>query len=58
MFFVRGRVPDAHIFLHSLDFAEAGEFALTDLQKGPMGWLEYVKGVAFALGEAGYPLHG
>ena len=50
--------PDAHIFLHSLDFAAADGFALTDLQKGPMGWLEYVKGVAFALGEAGYPLHG
>lgn len=49
---------DAHILIHSLDFAAAGEFALADLQKGTMGWLEYVKGVAFALGTAGYPLHG
>ena len=49
--------PDAHVRLHSLDFAETGEFALDALHKGA-GWLEYVKGMAFALGEAGYPLHG
>lgn len=49
---------DTHLLIHSLDFAATGEFALADLHKGTMGWLEYVKGVAFALGEAGYPLRG
>lgn len=48
---------DRIVRLHSLDFAETAVFSLDDLQKGT-GWAEYVKGVAWALQEAGYAAHG
>jgi galactokinase len=55
---------DDRILAHSLDFPEqpAG-FALDEVRRetplpGNEGWVEYVKGVAWALHNAGYPLHG
>lgn len=49
---------DSTIRLHSLDFDETAEFSLNALQHENAGWAEYVKGVAWALQEAGYDLHG
>jgi galactokinase len=43
--------------LYSLDYGETAVFSLDDLNKGS-GWSEYVKGTAWALQTAGYPLNG
>jgi galactokinase len=42
--------------VHSLDFDETVHFDLTGLAKVSDSWSEYVKGVAWALQEAGYTL--
>jgi galactokinase len=49
--------PDRLVAAHSLDFAETLEFNLDRLEK-QSGWIEYLKGVAWALQEAGYALTG
>lgn len=54
---------DSLVRIHSLDFDQYGEFDLSDLPETaePIkreGWLEYVRGVAWALRSAGYPLKG
>lgn len=47
-----------NVRVYSVDFAEQCEFSLNaDIEKGD-GWIEYIKGVAAALAEAGYPLSG
>ncbi len=48
--------PDRLVLAHSLDFDETAEFDLDRLEK-QAGWIEYLKGVAWALQEAGYTLH-
>ncbi len=48
---------DRHVVTHSLDFAETAEFDLDRLEKRA-GWVEYLKGVAWALQEAGHALTG
>ncbi len=48
---------DRSVRVHALDFGAAGAFELDGLERGE-GWLEYVKGVAWALQEAGYSLAG
>jgi len=56
--------PDERVALHSLDFPEQpAAFALDDVrrrQPAPAGegWAEYVRGVAWALHEAGHALAG
>lgn len=50
--------PDAHVRVHSLDFCQTAEFDLGCLQKGGSGWAEYLKGVAAAMQEDGFPLRG
>ncbi len=40
--------PDRHVTIHSLDFNETAEFDLDRLEK-QSGWIEYLKGVAWAL---------
>ncbi|MCS7261395.1 MAG: galactokinase [Anaerolineae bacterium] len=47
-----------YVTAYSLDFDGMAEFALNDLRHTASGWAEYLKGVAWALQEAGYPLHG
>jgi len=42
----------------SADFGAWGEFALDGLERGQEGWLEYLKGVAWALREQGHQLRG
>ena len=48
---------DAKVRLFSADFGVWGTFSLDALEKGK-GWLEYPKGVAWALQEEGYTLRG
>ncbi len=49
---------DRQVILHSLDFGQVHTFSLDSLQHSGAGWAEYVKGVAWALMEAGYVLRG
>ncbi len=49
---------DRQILAHSLDFAGSTTFALDELTRRDDGWAEYVKGVAWALQQAGHRLHG
>jgi galactokinase len=48
---------DGRVVLRSLDFADEQAFDLGALQRG-QGWIEYVKGTAWALQETGAPLRG
>ena len=48
---------DKRVRLYSIDFEIWGEFSLDDLQKDS-GWLEYFKGVAWALQQEGLTLNG
>jgi galactokinase len=48
---------DGRVVLRSLDFAEEQEFDLGRLHRG-QGWIEYVKGTAWAFQEAGASLRG
>lgn len=47
-----------HVTVHSQDFRALIEFRLDDLRNTGTGWPEYLKGVAWALQAAGYPLGG
>ncbi len=48
---------DAVVHLHSIDFNQTESFLLLDFTKS-LGWIEYVKGVAWALQQQGYALKG
>ncbi|MGQ9889858.1 MAG: galactokinase [Aggregatilineales bacterium] len=50
--------PDSYVHLHSLDFNDLLVFDLDAFLREPPSWAEYVKGVAWALQEAGYALRG
>jgi galactokinase len=52
--------PGSHrrVTVHSLDFDGTAEFSLDELRNTGAGWAEYLKGVAWSLGEAGYRLCG
>jgi galactokinase len=49
---------DKRVAVHSLDFKAPAEFNLDSLKKGREAWVEYIKGVAWALQNAGHKLHG
>ena len=49
---------DRRVAVRSLDFKESGEFAIDGLKNLKAGWIEYLKGVAWSLQEAGYGLSG
>jgi galactokinase len=51
-------LPDRRVVLTSLDFDHTAGFSLDNLQPGREAWVEYVKGTAWALQEAGYTLQG
>ena len=51
------RREDDHVKLYADEFEIWDEFSLAELERGK-GWLEYPKGVAWALQEAGYSLQG
>lgn len=50
--------PDRSVTVHALDFAESDTFDLDDLAPRPGSWANYVRGVAWALGQHGYALGG
>ncbi|PJF25096.1 MAG: galactokinase, partial [Phototrophicales bacterium] len=54
---LRPRSDDA-VALVSIDFADSAEFSLSELVKRDSLWAEYVKGVAWAMREAGLTLRG
>jgi galactokinase len=49
---------DGQVRVASLDFAEDASFALDPLEHGGPPWSEYLKGTAWALGQAGHSLGG
>jgi len=49
---------DRRVLVHSIDFDQPGEFPLDQLSAGEAGWVEYLKGTAWSLQEAGLPLAG
>jgi len=49
---------DRRVVVHSLNLNKTVEFSLAVLARRESGWAEYIKGVAWALQEAGYKLAG
>src|SRR5574340_138429 len=49
---------DRRVLAHSVDYNEDNEFSLADLQRGKPSWVEYLKGTAWSLQEAGCELQG
>jgi len=49
---------DRRVVGHSLDFHQTVEFSVEGVRDKGTGWGEYLKGVAWALQEAGYTLQG
>ena len=49
---------DRQVLVYSLDFAGSAIFSLDEWTRGDGDWIEYVKGVAWVLQEAGHRLHG
>lgn len=49
---------DRRVVVHSLDYNETSEFSLDQLAKGNPSWIEYLKGVAWSLSQAGHKLRG
>ncbi|MDB4878878.1 MAG: Galactokinase [Gemmatimonadetes bacterium] len=47
---------DGRVVVHSLDFGETASFALDDEARGNDGWVQYLRGMGWALREAGYRL--
>jgi len=49
---------DRRVTVFSVDYDESGEFSLDQLTNEKSGWIEYIKGTAWSLQEAGYQLSG
>jgi galactokinase len=49
---------DSVVEIHSLDFDDEQTFDIARLHRGDAGWLEYIKGTAWTLVEAGYEPQG
>ena len=50
--------PAQHVILHALDLKQSAEFSLESLKHENQEWVEYLKGIAWALQQAGYPIEG
>jgi galactokinase len=50
--------PDNHVVIHSLEYNATVEFNLEQIQHGVPSWIEYIKGVAWAMQEDGWNLTG
>jgi galactokinase len=48
---------DRQVSVTTLDYDDTAAFSLDNMEKGE-GWIEYVKGTAWAMQEAGYALNG
>ena len=49
---------DRRVVVHSIDYQQSAEFSLDDLSRQNAGWIEYLKGTAWSLQEAGHRLRG
>ncbi len=49
---------DRRVVVHSVDYQQAAEFSLDAVTRENAGWIEYVKGTAWSLQDAGYALTG
>ena len=49
---------DRRVMVHSIDFDQSGEFSLDGFSRQQAGWLEYLKGTAWSLQDAGHRLTG
>ncbi len=49
---------DSRVLIHSLDFPDPADFDLTQMSRADEEWVEYVKGVAWALQQDGHTLNG
>lgn len=49
---------DARVAVYSVDYDQAVEFSLEGLRHEKAGWIEYLKGTAWSLQDAGYRLLG
>ncbi len=49
---------DRRVAVRSIDYNESAEFSLDDLVQQKAGWIEYIKGTAWALQDAGWGLVG
>src|SRR3989304_1116738 len=49
---------DRKVLVHSIDYQQIGEFDLDALSNTKSGWIEYLKGTAWSLQDAGHRLCG
>jgi galactokinase len=49
---------DSRVLIHSLDFSASADFDLKGFSRSDEEWVEYVKGVAWALQQEGHMLYG
>lgn len=49
---------DRRVVVHSIDYDQPGEFSLDDLRDEKSGWMEYLKGTAWAMQQHGFQLTG
>jgi galactokinase len=49
---------DAQVAVHSMNYNEPGSFSLDNLGEKGEGWIEYMKGTAWSMQDAGYVLAG
>ena len=49
---------DRRVVVHSIDYNQSAEFSLENLQNEKSGWIEYIKGTAWALADASFKLTG
>jgi galactokinase len=49
---------DRRIAVYSVDYDQTGEFSLDDLRNEKAGWIEYLKGTAWSLQDAGFAMTG
>ena len=52
------RRDDRRVLVHSIDYGQSGEFPLDGLTDQKSGWIEYLKGTAWSLQDAGHELAG
>ncbi len=50
--------PDRQVMVHALDFSDTDTFDLGDLAPRRGSWANYIRGVAWALRQHGYPVAG
>ncbi len=53
-----GPTTTQQVILHSMELKRSAEFSLENIKYENQGWVEYIKGVAWALQQAGYLLKG